>query len=114
MRSKTGWESFVGIFSEAKSESLRAERLRAATIDDKLQDLIAKSDVIVKLLQGQLDLLNGQKSKVEANLAGTLTDREADQLWRLVHIETCRIKARRRSIERNQARLALLTERQAA
>ncbi len=76
MRSKTGWESFIGIFSGAKSESMRQERLRDATIDDKLQDLIAKSDVIVKLLQGQLDLLNGQKSKVEANLAGTLTDRE--------------------------------------
>lgn len=77
MRSKTGWESFIGIFSEAKSESLRAERLRAATIDDKLQDLIAKSDVIVKLLQGQLDLLNQQKARVEANLTQTLADREA-------------------------------------
>ncbi len=32
MRSKTGWESLVGIFSEAKSESMRQERLRAATI----------------------------------------------------------------------------------
>lgn len=77
MRSKTGWESFVGIFSEAKSESMRAERLRAATIDDKLQDLIAKSDVIVKLLQGQLDLLNQQKARVEANLTQTLAEREA-------------------------------------
>ena len=38
-----------------------------------------------------------------------LTDAEADQLWRLVHIQTCRIKARRASIARNQARLALLT-----
>ena len=76
MRSKTGWESFVGIFSSGKSESLRQERLRDASIDDKLQDLISKSDVIVKLLQGQLDLLNGQKAKVEANLSGTLTDRE--------------------------------------
>lgn len=43
-----------------------------------------------------------------------LTDAESDRLWRLVHIETCRIKARRRSIERNQARLALLTEGMAA
>ena len=47
MRTKTGWESFVGIFSQGKSESLRQERLRDATIDDKLQDLISKSDVIV-------------------------------------------------------------------
>ena len=27
MRSKTGWESFVGIFSPGKSESLRQERM---------------------------------------------------------------------------------------
>ncbi|OYW62512.1 MAG: hypothetical protein B7Z31_00815, partial [Rhodobacterales bacterium 12-65-15] len=47
-----------------------------ASVDDKLQDLIAKSDVIVKLLQGQLDLLNVQKGKVEGNLAATLTERE--------------------------------------
>lgn len=63
MRSKTGWESFVGVFSTAKSDSMRQERMRDATIDDKLQDLIAKSDIIVKLLQGQLDLLTGQKSR---------------------------------------------------
>ena len=76
MRSKTGMESFVGIFSTAKSESMRQERLRTASIDDKLQDLIAKSDVIVKLLQGQLDLRNTQKSRVEVNLGDTLTQRE--------------------------------------
>ena len=77
MRSKTGMESFIGIFSDAKSESMRAERLRTASVDDKLQDLIGKSDVIVKLLQGQLDMLNDQKTKVEANLVETLADREA-------------------------------------
>ncbi len=76
MRTKTGWESFVGVFSNAKSESMRQERLRTASIDDKLQDLISKSDVIVKLLQGQLDMLNTQKTSVEANLTGTLTERE--------------------------------------
>lgn len=76
MRSKTGWESFVGFFSEGKSESMRQERLRGATIDDKLQDLIAKSDTIVKLLDGQLQILNEHKAKVEANLTATLTDRE--------------------------------------
>jgi hypothetical protein len=77
MRTKTGWESFVGIFSDAKADAMRQERLRAASIDDKLQDLIGKSDVIVKLLQGQLDLLNGQKATVEKNLSATLVDREA-------------------------------------
>ncbi len=76
MRSKTGWESFVGIFAKAKSESMRQERIRAATIDDKLQDLIGKSDVIVNLLQGQLTMLEDQKGKVEVNLTETLDERE--------------------------------------
>lgn len=76
MRSKSGWESFVGIFSNAKSESLRQERMRTANIDDKLQDLIAKSDVIVALLEGQLTLLDEQKTKVETNLVSTLDERE--------------------------------------
>lgn len=76
MRDKTGWESFVGIFSSGKSESMRQERMRTASIDDKLQDLIGKSDTIVVLLQGQLGLLNEQKEKVESNLTATLDDRE--------------------------------------
>ena len=77
MRTKTGPERFIGFFSSAKSESMRQERMRTASIDGKLQDLIGKSDVIVKLLQGQLQMLNSQKAKVEANLGSTLTDREA-------------------------------------
>ncbi|WP_138421782.1 coiled-coil domain-containing protein [Maritimibacter alexandrii] len=76
MRSKTGWESFVGVFSKHRSESLRQERMRTASIDDKLQDLISKSDVIVQLLQSQLDMLNEQKTRVEVNLTETLDERE--------------------------------------
>lgn len=76
LRSKTGWESFVGVFAKGKSESMRAERLREASIDAKLQDLIAKSDTIVKLLDGQLAVLNAQKTKVETNLKLTLDERE--------------------------------------
>jgi len=76
MRSKTGWESFIGVFSSGKSESMRQERMRTASIDDKLQDLIAKSDVIVTLLDGQLGLLGEQKEKVETNLVSTLDERE--------------------------------------
>ncbi|MCF3972533.1 hypothetical protein [Paracoccus salsus] len=76
LRSKTGWESLVGIFARGKSEAMRQERLRAASIDDKLQDLLAKSDSITRLLQGQLELLNDQKQKVETNLSQTLAERE--------------------------------------
>lgn len=77
MRDKTGWESFVGIFAGAKSESMRQERMRTASIDDKLQDLITKSDTIVALLEGQLTTLNDHKTRVEGNLAETLDEREA-------------------------------------
>jgi len=76
MRDKTGWETVVGIFSSAKSDSMRQERMRTASVDDKLQDLIGKSDVIVQLLQGQLGMLEEQKVKVEGNLTGTLDERE--------------------------------------
>ena len=76
MRTKTGWESFIGVFSKHRAEALRQERMRTANIDDKLQDLIGKSDTIVALLQTQLDMLNEQKVKVETNLTETLDDRE--------------------------------------
>ncbi|MEP2027342.1 MAG: hypothetical protein ABJI96_01390 [Paracoccaceae bacterium] len=76
MRNKSGWESFVGVFSKGKSDSLRQERIRSASIDDKLQDLIGKSDVIVKLLEGQLSLLEEQRERVEGNLTETLDERE--------------------------------------
>jgi chromosome segregation ATPase len=77
MRSKTGLETLVGFFSKSRAEAMRQERMRMASIDDKLQDLIAKSDTIVRLLEGQLAQLNDQKTKVEGNLSATLVDREA-------------------------------------
>lgn len=76
MRNKTGWESFVGVFARGKSEAMRQERMRTASIDSKLQDLISKSDTIVQLLEGQLAMLNEQKEKVETNLVETLDERE--------------------------------------
>ena len=76
MRSRTTMESVVGWFSDAKSDSMREERMREASVDDKLQDLISKSDVITRLLDNQLAVLNEQKTKVEGNLQTTLADRE--------------------------------------
>ena len=76
MRSKTGWEKFVGIFSKKRSEMMRQERVRMASIEDKLQDLIGKSNVISKMLTDQLNELSVHKTQVEANLTKTLSDRE--------------------------------------
>ena len=77
LRSKTGWEKFVGIFSKQRAESLRSERVRAASIEDKLQDLISKSNTIQAMLQEQLNELGHHKGQVEANLEKTLVEREA-------------------------------------
>lgn len=76
MRSKTTMESVIGWFSRGKSDAMREERIREASVDDKLQDLIGKSDIITKLLQSQLEMLNDQKARVEGNLSATLSDRE--------------------------------------
>ena len=76
MRDKTGWETMVGWFSSAKADTMRAERIRVASIDDNLQDLIAKSNTIVTILNGQLGTLGEQKEKVEARLQQTLAERE--------------------------------------
>jgi len=77
MRTKTGWEKFVGVFSKKRSEMMRQERIRVATIEDKLQDLIGKSNTISAMLTEQLNSLEMHKGQVQANLATTLTDREA-------------------------------------
>lgn len=77
MREKTGWESFVGMFSNVRSETMREERIRSASIDDKLQDLISKSDIIVNILGDQMQTIEVHRDKVEANLKTTLAEREA-------------------------------------
>lgn len=76
MRDKTGMETFIGWISEAKAESMREERVREASIDDNLQDLIVKSDTIIAILQRQLSTLEQHRGQVEQNLSGTLTERE--------------------------------------
>ena len=75
MRSKTGWEKVVGIFSKKRAEMMRQERIRTASIEDKLQDLIGKSNTIGAMLQSQLDELGRHKNQVEANLQNTLSER---------------------------------------
>ena len=77
MRSKTTWEKFVGFFSKNRAESLRSERIRAATVEDKLQDLITKSNTITGMLEEQLQQLHVHKERVDKNLATTLAGREA-------------------------------------
>lgn len=77
MRANTGWEKVVGIFSKKRAKIMRQERIRLASVEDKLQDLIGKSDVISAMLTDQLNELERHKEQVQGNLATTLTEREA-------------------------------------
>ncbi|SLN50558.1 hypothetical protein ROG8370_02234 [Roseovarius gaetbuli] len=76
MSNKTGWESLVGQFSAAKSDSMRQDSVRTVGIDDELQDLIGKSDIILQLLEGQLAVLDEHKTKVGTTLSETLDERD--------------------------------------
>jgi len=76
LREKTGWEKFIGVFSKNRSEAMREERMRAASVEEKLQDLISKSDVIIAMLSNQLDTLKMHRERVENNLTVTLAERE--------------------------------------
>ncbi len=77
MQAHTGWEKFIKIFSKDRAKMMRQERIRMASIEDKLQDLIGKSDVISAMLTNQLNELERHKEQVQSNLATTLTEREA-------------------------------------
>jgi hypothetical protein len=75
MRQKTGWESFVGVFSKTKADTMRESRVRNTDVDSKLNDLIAKSDIIVTMLQNQLTDLKTQEGTVTTNLETVLEER---------------------------------------
>ena len=77
MEAFTGWEKIVGIFSKDRKKIMRAERIRKATIEAKLQDLLQKSNTIEAMLSEQLNELHVHRDKVEGNLASSLTEREA-------------------------------------
>ena len=77
MEAFTGWEKIVGIFSKDRKKIMRAERIRKATIEAKLQDLLQKSNTIEAMLSEQLNELHMHRDKVEGNLASSLTEREA-------------------------------------
>nr|WP_250807924.1 hypothetical protein [Neorhizobium tomejilense] len=64
MSQATATETFIGFFSRKKSEALKAERVRSASIDTSLNELIRKSDTIGRILNTQLNTLRERNTKV--------------------------------------------------
>ncbi len=58
MKSFTGWETFVGIFSDESKQRMRTDRVRNMSLASNLQELLSKSDTIVGILKAQKQVLD--------------------------------------------------------
>ncbi|MFK5978324.1 MAG: hypothetical protein QM488_05505 [Rhizobiaceae bacterium] len=86
MKSYSGWEKFVGIFSKQKMQRLRSDRVRNMSLAGNLQELLSKSDSIVGILKAQKDTLDTRYAASESSLRevigrnqNTMTELEAVQ-----------------------------------
>ena len=76
MKSNTGMEKFVGIFSKQKANEMRTTRVKEANIATNLNDLISQSNGIINILQDQENALATQLQKGETNLKFTIETRQ--------------------------------------
>ena len=76
MKSYTGWESFIGIFSAQRKQRMRTERVRNMSLAGNLQELLAKSDTIVGILKEQKNVLDQRYKTSEASLAQVIQRRK--------------------------------------
>jgi translation initiation factor 1 (eIF-1/SUI1) len=76
MKSYTGWENFVGIFSAQRKQRMRTERVRNMSLAGNLQELLAKSDTIVGILSEQKNILDARYKTSETSLAQVIERRK--------------------------------------
>jgi hypothetical protein len=76
MKSYSGWENFVGIFSQQSKQRMRTERVRNMSLAGNLQELLAKSDTIVGILKAQKQILDQRYKTSEVSLAQVIERRK--------------------------------------
>jgi len=76
MKTFTGWESFVGIFSKARAQRLRTDRVRNMSLAGNLQELLSKSDTIVGILKSQKVVLEERYKTSETSLGQVIERRK--------------------------------------
>src|SRR5262245_5482113 len=76
MKSYTGWETFVGIFSDESKQRMRTDRVRNMSLAGNLQELLTKSDTIVGILKAQKQILDDRYKTSEASLAKVIERRK--------------------------------------
>jgi hypothetical protein len=68
MKEMTLWESAVGLFSARAARRMREKRVQTADIDAQLQDLVAQTQAINKLLSDHLTTLEHEYGSVKGML----------------------------------------------
>lgn len=76
MKSYTGYEKFVGIFSKQRAQRMRTERVRNMSLAGNLQELLAKSDSIVGILRDQKNVLEERYKNSETSLIQVIERRK--------------------------------------
>ncbi len=76
MKSYTGWEKFIGVFSKQRMQRMRSERVRNMSLAGNLQELLSKSDKIIGILKSQKGSLEGRYSASETSLRKVLDRRK--------------------------------------
>jgi chromosome segregation ATPase len=74
MKSYSGMEKFIGLFSKQRMQRMRSERVRNMSLAGNLQELLTKSDTIVGILKDQKNILDERYATSENSLR-TVIDR---------------------------------------
>jgi hypothetical protein len=77
MKSYTGMEKLIGIFSKDRMQRMRSERVRHMSLASNLQELLGKSDRIVGILKGQKSALESRYKASETSLKTVIERRQA-------------------------------------
>jgi hypothetical protein len=77
MKSFTGMEKFIGIFSKDRMQRMRSDRVRNMSLASNLQELLSKSDKIVGILKGQKAVLDQRYAASEKSLGTVIERRQA-------------------------------------
>jgi hypothetical protein len=77
MKSYSGWENLVGVFSTQRKQRMRTERVRNMSLAGNLQELLVKSDTIVAILKAQREVLEHRYKTSETSLATVIERRKA-------------------------------------
>ncbi len=77
MKSFSGYEKFIGIFSKQRAQRMRTDRVRNMSLAGNLQELLTKSDTIVGILREQKSVLEERYGNSETSLKEVIERRKS-------------------------------------